>query len=65
MIASGTRIGVYEIVAMLGAGGMGEEGQSPLASHQSSVIRRPTTDELTTERLRTGDLRLMTTSPCR
>jgi hypothetical protein len=58
-LASGTRIGPYEVVAPIGAGGMGEVWQSSVASHQSSV-----SDGLMTVafRLSTEDGRLMTTS---
>jgi hypothetical protein len=46
----GSRLGSYEIVAPIGAGGMGEGKQSTVTSHQSSGIgcgidcglRRPT-----------------------
>ena len=52
-LSTGTRLGSYEIVAALGAGGMGEVRQSPVLSCQSPVG------------LMTDDWRLMTTSPCR
>ena len=53
LIGSGARLGPYEIVALIGAGGMGEEGQSSVASHQSPVGLK--TDD---ERLATVDERL-------
>jgi len=36
-LTSGTRIGTFEITGVLGAGGMGEELQSPVWSRRSSV----------------------------
>ena len=41
-LASGTRLGAYDIVDALGAAGMGEElsHQSPVASRQSPVASR-------------------------
>ena len=46
-VVPGTQLGVYEIGALLGAGGMGEEQQSLVASRQSSVVGRRTSDSLT------------------
>ena len=57
-LTAGTTLGPYEIVAPLGAGGMGEARQSPVIGRQSSVGRaggsRLTTDD---DRLRTDDWR--------
>ena len=37
-LTSGTRLGAYEMVDALGAGGMGEELQSSVASRKSPVV---------------------------
>src|SRR5262245_28603664 len=57
-LTPGVHLGPYQVVSLLGVGGMGEEPQSPVASRQSSV---PIGDS----GLVTEDWRLTTTSPCR
>jgi len=39
-LIAGSSLGPYQIIAPLGAGGMGEERQSSVARHPSSVVRR-------------------------
>jgi hypothetical protein len=45
----GTRLGPHEIVAPIGAGGMGEEWQSSVASPQSPVGMRADDHRLATD----------------
>ena len=63
-LSPGIRLGAYEVLALLGAGGMGEETQSVVTSRQSpeSVRKRLMTE---TGGSMTYDLRLRTTSRCR
>ena len=46
-LAAGTKLGPYGILGAIGAGGMGEEGQSPVIGHQSPVDDRLTDFVLT------------------
>ena len=57
MLLQTGRVGGYEIVVAIGAGGMGEEGQSPVIGHQS-----PADDRLTDFALTADDGRLKATS---